>query len=161
MESKWPKQRWDQVVDRISQLVFRVYAGESAGTAFVISLGAQKHANRHGAILVTALHVLAQAALNKQELVLVSADKRKSFSSSIDEIRIQELGTGLHDTVMIMLLSKRRIVTQEELVPMLPSSSMLARGADIGWLGFPGFVEPELCFFMAMFLDISKSRQPI
>lgn len=23
----------------------------------------------------------------------------------------------------------------------------MARGAEIGWLGFPGIVEPELCFF--------------
>jgi len=30
---------------------------------------------------------------------------------------------------------------------MLPSNSLLRRGADIAWLGFPGVFEPELCFF--------------
>jgi hypothetical protein len=32
-------------------------------------------------------------------------------------------------------------------MPMLPWNSLLRRGADIAWLGFPAVFEPELCFF--------------
>jgi len=146
-ETKWPELPWDQVIDRVSPLVFRVYAGQSAGTAFIISCAPAKTSGRYSAILATALHVLTDAVQTGDNVTLVSADKSRVFDSSIDEMRIQELGSAVHDTAMILLLSDRPIVQQDQLLPMLPYEFMLPRGVEVGWLGFPGLVEPELCFF--------------
>ena len=138
---------WDKVVDLVTPLVFRVYAGESAGTAFVISVSNQPHEIGHGAILATASHVLAASIDTAEKVQFVSADKRNVFNSDVDEIRVQTLGHEAHDTMLIMLKSRNPILNQADLMPMLPFKSMLARGADVGILGFPGLVEPELCFF--------------
>jgi len=48
---------------------------------------------------------------------------------------------------LILLSTKKHIINHQQLAPMMPYQSMLARGAEVGWLGFPGLVEPELCFF--------------
>lgn len=147
VESRWPELPWDQVVDRVSPLVFRVYAGNSAGTAFVVSLGSHEEDTWYYAILATASHVLAKAADTGAKVTLVSADKSKVFDTDHDEVGLQPLGTSIHDTMLVLLKSRRPIASQSELLPMLPWQSVLARGAELGWLGFPGLVESELCFF--------------
>jgi hypothetical protein len=42
----------------------------------------------------------------------------------------------------------------------MPLETMLPRGAEVGWLGFPGLVYPELCFFRGVVSGYSE-RPPI
>lgn len=34
-----------------------------------------------------------------------------------------------------------------DLLPLFPHDFILARGTEVGWPGFPGFVNPQICFF--------------
>jgi hypothetical protein len=146
-ESRWPELPWDKVVDRVTPIVFRVYAGRSAGTAFVVALGSEKETSRNCAILATADHVLADSVDTADKVRLVSADRQRIFDADIDEIRIQPLGTKIHDTMLILLKSKNPILEHDDLLPMMQWDLMMPKGAEIGWLGYPGITEPELCFF--------------
>jgi Trypsin-like peptidase domain len=146
-ESKWPELDWDEVVDRVTPIVFRVYAGRSAGTAFVVSLGTEKATLLNCAILATADHVLATSVDTADKVRLVSADRQKTFDADVDEMRIQPLGERIHDTMLILLKSKKPILEQEKLLPMLQWDLVMPKGSPIGWMGYPGMMEPELCFF--------------
>ena len=35
----------------------------------------------------------------------------------------------------------------QTLIPLLPSSTMLPIGTEVGWLGYPGIAQQTLCFF--------------
>ena len=59
---------------------------------------------------------------------------------------IHPVGPPECDTALIMVPTFDPLVSQDSLLP-LPLETMLPRGAELGWLGFPGLVYPELCFF--------------
>jgi hypothetical protein len=53
---------WVEVVDRITPLVFRIYAGNSAGTGFFVSVRQSGPDGINHAIVTTAWHVIEEAA---------------------------------------------------------------------------------------------------
>lgn len=57
------------------------------------------------------------------------------------------IGSPKHDTGLIVVKTGNTLYEPSDLLPLPPFDSTLARGADIGWLGFPGLFESELCFF--------------
>ena len=142
---KWPSLPWHEVVDRITPITFRVYTGNTAGTAFIVSW--KGNDAQQSAILATAWHVIEEAASKPIDVQIVSSDRRKIFDTRVDEMRVQQIGSSAHDTGLILLRSKKPIIAPGQLAPILDFRSMIARGTEVGWLGFPGFVEPELCFF--------------
>ena len=135
------------MADRIAPITFRLYAGRFAGTAFIISIGSGNADGYYYAIFATAWHVIAPIVDTQEDVALVSFDKSKRFDSKQDEIRVQQLGSAIHDTVLLLLKSRNQIIDQAQLAPIPPWTSQLARGAEIAWLGFPGLVEAEMCFF--------------
>lgn len=144
---KWPELPWHDVVDRVSPSVFRIYAGNSAGTGFIVSVGYNSARSLWQTMVVTAWHVVQGIAQTNQGVRLVSWDRKEEHRCSPGDVEFRPFGDPRFDTSLMIILSQAPIHRIEDLLPMLPSESMLARGADIGWLGFPGLVEPELCFF--------------
>ena len=69
------------------------------------------------------------------------------FDNRINHIEFVRLGKEIRDTALITVKSAEIITEETNLLPIPPKEYMLAKGAEIGWLGFPGFVEPEPCFF--------------
>jgi hypothetical protein len=125
-ESSWPELGWDEVVDRVTPIVFRIYAGNSAGTGFVVSMGVEKATGLNCAILATADHVLAASVDTADKVRLVSADRQKVFDADVDEIRIQPLGDKVHDTMLVLLKSKKPILEQSQLC------AVIRRGSSAG-----------------------------
>lgn len=124
-----------------------VRAGTSAGTCFVVSLGYSRDKSKVGVMFGTAWHVLEGVVGTGDEIYLVSADKGIRFNSKAQNIGFWRLGAELFDTAVISLLTEEPFLEPSDLLPILPFDSMMARGAAVGWVGFPGLVEPELCFF--------------
>jgi hypothetical protein len=146
-KTKWPELAWDLVVDKVSKCTFRIYAGKSAGTGFVVSLGSDKKQSIKYLMMVTAWHVVEGVIGNDEPIRFVSADKKISIGEKGGACGIFRLGPPKFDIALIMFGTRESILSKKELLPMLPFESVLARGAEIGWIGFPGLVEPELCFF--------------
>ena len=145
-ESNWPELQWHEVVDRASKCVFRLHAGSASGTAFVIALGRPPQGADCYATLATAWHVLEDLPGTSDDLELVSVDGKTVFSSAADRIGFYPLGDPRYDTGLVVVRTGEVLVEERELLPLLPAESQLARGAEIGWLGFPGIAEPEICF---------------
>jgi hypothetical protein len=146
-QENWPSMGWTDVVDRASNSIFRVYAGSSAGTGFVIGLGSDRQTGDNYAMLATAWHVLKDLSGTPDDITIVSANKQEVFSSSATEIGFYRLGDARYDMGLILVKTDDLLIKQFELLPLYPYDSILARGSKICWLGFPGIVEPELCFF--------------
>jgi hypothetical protein len=146
-QGHWPELRWDEAVDRVQRVVFRIYAGPFSSTGFVVGLGSDRQSGEWYATLATAWHVVAGLPGSSHDIKFVSADKRIVLSSETHEIAFHPLGEPRFDTALVVVKTGQPLLAVDALLPILPFDVMLARGADAGWLGFPGLVEPELCFF--------------
>lgn len=146
-DPRWPELPWYDLIERISHVVFRVHADANLGTGFVFSLGVKKESGQHVAFFVTALHVVKAALQANAPIELVSEDGKRRFSSSNGDLEIWPIGDLSHDTALIGITANEPIVSKERLRPILVPEHHALRGAEVGWVGFPGIFEPELCFF--------------
>lgn len=144
---KWPELDWDKVIDRVSPSVFRIETDHSTGTGFVFSRARTPHNGKHYTMLATAWHVLKDSVNSTSPLTLFDSDGRRDWKSTSDKIGYMRLGDEVFDTALIMIESVEPLVDVRGLLPILPFDSHMARRAEIGWLGFPGIAQPELCFF--------------
>ena len=64
-----------------------------------------------------------------------------------DSYEIYRLGSRTYDTAIIEVKTRRKILAQEDLLPLQDSDEPLLRGTEIGVVGFPGIVKDEFCFF--------------
>lgn len=145
--SNWPELDWHEVIDRVSPSVFRVETEQSGGTAFVFSLAKTPRNGKHYSMLATVWHVLRDSIDSTSTLTLISSDGNREWKSTSDNISYMQLGDEVFDTALIMVESAVPLMDITCLLPILPFESHMARGAGIGWLGFPGIADPELCFF--------------
>lgn len=146
-QPEWKELRWDEAVDRVGNVVFRITAGSSGGTAFVVGLGHDKEQAQSYACLATAWHVVSDLPGTSADIQMVSADKKKVLSSDRHQMGFHPLGKAGYDTALIVVNTGHALLEEAELAPLFPFESVLARGADVGWLGFPGLAQGELCFF--------------
>lgn len=136
---------WPELVPKLEPLVYQVRAGDSLGTAFVISVTGGRDGGRH-TMLVTAWHVVQDVVQDDEPLDLVRADGTLISTLTSGPIAIYPVGPPECDTALMLVPTREPLVSPDVLLPM-PLETMLPRGADLGWLGFPGLVYPELCFF--------------
>ena len=137
---------WHQAVDRVSKCVFRIVAGNCTGTGFLVALGRDGSSSEYFGQIATCWHVVADLVGTARELEIIPADSSLSFSTPADQIGFYPLGDVRYDTALIVVRTGK-LFSENDLLPLYPYESMVARGAEIGWLGFPGIVEPQLCFF--------------
>jgi Trypsin-like peptidase domain len=140
------KLQWADIVDRISPNVFSIRTEKSLGSGFVVSI-TESSEETHHTLIATAWHVIEDLVGSNGDIELVSSDRKEKFSSVEDNIDFYQLGPELYYTALIHCSTKRRMIKRSDLLPVFPEDFILARGAEIGWLGFPGIVHPELCFF--------------
>lgn len=138
---------WAIAAERVTRITFRIEVGAKAGTAFLISIAAGEAPSRQHLMLATAWHVVLEAEQHKCRIALQSANGTVSLSNSDHEIHIFRLGPPQLDTALVVARSTVEAFSPQELIPLLPHDYTPARGADVGWLGFPSLVWPQLCFF--------------
>lgn len=144
---RFPSLPWDQVIDRVAKCVFSIEAGDSAGSAFLVTLGRNEQAGTFHAMLATAWHVLADLKQGEGTLQLKSWGRGRTYSDNSHRMGFMRLGPEVFDTGVVYVEDREPVVEIADLLPLFPSDSVLARGSSIGWLGFPAIAEPELCFF--------------
>jgi len=130
--------------------LFQIRVGAITGTCFIVSLGYIEDGPEFGAAFATAWHVLDKIVGTREKTILVSADRSVVLDSDSDEVHevvCWRLGTEAFDAALITVITAAPLLSESELLPMLPPEIQMARGAELGWLGFTGLAEPELCFF--------------
>lgn len=135
---------WDETLSKIEPLVVRVLAGNSQGTAFAI--GVSTNDGGCHTMFATARHVVHDVLGNNESLDMVAADGSLISTLTSGPVRVYLVGPPECDTALIAVPTKKPLVGQGALHPM-PLQTMLRRGVQLGWLGYPGLVAPELCFF--------------
>jgi hypothetical protein len=144
MSEKYPRLRRYEVAERVAKATFRVYTSRSMGTAFLLMLGKGKDGG-YSAVLATAWHVVEDVV--RGTTLRVCDQFGKEIARSQDRnITVIQIGKGL-DSAVVVITSKDEIFSQDLLLPLVPFDAQLRVGTEIGWMGYPGIVEPELCFF--------------
>ena len=144
---KFPSLPWDQVIDRVANSVFCISVDDFAGSSFVVSLAKDDASGTFHTILATAWHVLRDVENPEQKLRITSWDGTRTFVAGDSRTEVIRLGSDVFDTALIHIETKEPTLDIADLLPLFPSDSVLARGAGVGWLGFPTIADPELCFF--------------
>jgi hypothetical protein len=143
----WPKTSWENVIDRAERIVFRLIAGDSAGTCFAVSIGTSPKSRSIHYMFATAWHVVKDIAGSDKPIYMVAADGKTVCEATAGCYAIFPLGSEAFDTALIMVRSSEKIVSQSDLMPIFGTESQMPRGTEIGIVGFPGIVEGEFCFF--------------
>lgn len=135
---------WPSIVSKIQPLCFQIHAGGSLGTGFAI--GVSGNDGGCHTMLATALHVVADVLGNDQPIEIIRSDGSVMSKFAAGPLRIFPISPPECDCALIEVPTKEPLIQPEQLCAM-PLETMLNRGTEIGWLGYPGFVFPELCFF--------------
>lgn len=144
-KKKWPELTWHDAATKVSKILFRVYTNDGMGTCFLLSIATPGEGVHYG-MFATAWHVLKDVQ-TKESIKLVSADRKKKLDSINSTIDFERLGDEEYDTALIIVKTNEPIIDENNLLPIPPKEHLLAQGAELAWMGFPGFVEPEPCFF--------------
>ena len=72
---------------------------------------------------------------------------RRIFDHDNHQFSIAKFGDQRFDTAAIQIISTKQIIGLNQLLPLTKSSTILERGTEIGWLGYPAMADTELCFF--------------
>jgi hypothetical protein len=144
-----------ELIPRIEPLVYQVHAGKALGTAFVISITGPVDGSRN-AMFVTAWHVVKDVVQTHDPLDLARRDGTLLSTLTTGPAAVYPIGPPECDTALICAPMREPLVDPAAL-PAMPLQTMLPRGAEVGWLGFPGLVYPELCFFRGV---VSGYREP-
>ena len=147
MSRNWPKMPWENVVGRVERIVFRLLAGDSAGTCFAVSIGRLPETKSIHYMFATAWHVVKDIAGSDQPIFMVAADGKTVCEAKAGCYAIFPLGSEVFDTALIMVRSPENIVSQSDLLPIFGPEAQMPRGMEIGLAGFPGIVGGEFCFF--------------
>lgn len=140
-----PVLEWAEVIRRLQPLVLQVRAGSALGTGFIVAVTGAKDKGLH-TMVVTAWHVVQDVAQSELPLELLREDGTSVSTLTSGPVTIQPVGPPACDSALVCVPTRSPMIQAEQLHP-LPLATMLPRGAEVGWLGYPGLVFPELCFF--------------
>jgi hypothetical protein len=143
MSEKFPHLPWHEVCDRVAPATFRLYTDDGMGTGFLISVG--KSGDTFMAFLATAYHVV-QGAVSGSAMRICDQHGKEVVHSKGGNMAITEVGDDL-DLALVIVQSKQELFSKDLLLPVLPPDYVFKRGTEIGWMGYPGITEPDLCFF--------------
>lgn len=131
---------WDPIVDRVSPYVVKIETPDGHGTGFLCLYNQDKSFLG----IATARHVVGDADEWQQPIRI-----RHNTSNTVRFLREGEraiLSDRDTDSAVI-LISPGDLKLPENAIPLLPITSLLAIGTEVGWLGYPGIVSNTLCFF--------------
>ena len=158
LRARYRERPWPEVITQIEPLVYQVHAGKALGTAFAVSVTGPADGGHH-TMFATAWHVIKDIVQTTDPLELIRSDGTPLSKLTTGPVAVYPVGPPECDTALICAPTREPLVEPSALLAM-PLETMLPRGADVGWLGFPGLVYPELCFFRGVVSGYSE-RPPI
>lgn len=131
---------WDTIVEKVSPYVVKIETPAGHGTGFACLY----NTDRAFVGIATAGHVVSYADDWQQPIRLLHEDSQSvSFLREPERVIFQDY----EKDSAVILVDTGKLKFPETLIPLLPSSSPLAIGTEVGWLGFPAVAPHSLCFF--------------
>jgi hypothetical protein len=131
---------WNQIVDKVAPYIVKIDTPVGSGTGFITLCNENK--NIYG--IATAAHVVNYAEQWQQPI-------RIHFQTLAETILLKEndriIFIDLAKDSAVIIFQKNDLKLPEVFVPLLPVSTRLSIGIEVGWLGFPAIAPYTLCFF--------------
>jgi hypothetical protein len=131
---------WNSIVDKVTPYIVKIETPTGHGTGFVCL----RNDDRSFCGIATARHVVSYAD-EWQQPIRLQHFPTSSTAFLKESERVIWLDTETDSAVILMQSGKLEF--PETLIPLLPMTTPLAIGAEVGWLGFPAVAEYSLCFF--------------
>lgn len=131
---------WDDIVKKVSPHIVRIETQSGHGSGFLFLYNDTKT----WCGVATALHVLYHADKWKQPIQIYHSESRKTLFLKEDK---RVITTDWDTDSAVLLFEIGDFPLPQNLIPLLPSSSPLSIGLEVGWLGFPAIESFTLCFF--------------
>jgi hypothetical protein len=131
---------WNTIVSRVEPYIVKIETPTGHGTGFLCLYNEDKSFCG----IATARHVVAYADEWQQPIRLQHFHSTSTAFLKESE-RVIWLDADTDSAVLLM--SSGKLQFPENLIPLLPMTTPLAIGAEVGWLGFPAMAEYSLCFF--------------
>lgn len=131
---------WNALVDKVAPYVVKIETPRGHGTGFLCVYNED-----HSVVAIaTAYHVVRYADEWQEPIRL-----RHFPSTTTVFLKEQDraiLGDYKTDSAVI-LVQPSDLQFPDSTIPLLPSTSILDIGTEVGWLGFPSVAPLTLCFF--------------
>jgi len=131
---------WDQVVKKVSPHIVKIETQSGHGSGFLFMY----NDNKSWCGIATAAHVLYQADKWKQPIQIFHSESNQTLFLQATE---RVITIDWETDSAVLLFNKVELPLPQDLIPLLPSSSPLSIGLEVGWLGFPAIESFTLCFF--------------
>lgn len=131
---------WNAIVDKIAPYVVKIETPSGHGTGFLCLYNHDK--SMLG--IATARHVVDYADDWQQPIRI------HHFPSSTTRFLKESDRAILSDSdsdSAVILTSLGDLKLPDETIPLLPITTPLVIGTEVGWLGYPGIAPQTLCFF--------------
>ena len=131
---------WNAMVEKLTPYIVKIETPGGHGTGFLCLYNGDKSF----AAIATARHVVSHADEWQEPIRLRHlASKNVVFLKEAERIIFPDTET---DSAVI-LMSVGHLDLPKEIIPLLPNSTLLPVGTEIGWLGFPAVAPWAQCFF--------------
>jgi hypothetical protein len=131
---------WNQIVDKMTPYVVKIETPHGHGTGFLCL----RNEDRSMIGIATANHVVAHADQWQQPVRITQQSSNTTIFAKESERVI--LSDAAKDSAVILIF-QTELKLPQDLIPLLPPTSNLPIGVEVGWLGFPGIASDVLCFF--------------
>lgn len=134
---------WHSIVEKMSPYIVKIETPAGHGTGFLCF----RNESRAFCAIATAGHVVSYADEWQQPIRLKHLPSNTTiFLKESDRVIFGDKKT---DSAIIMV-NPGELKLPETPIPFLPNSTLLAIGAEVGWLGYPALASSDLCFFSGM-----------
>ena len=131
---------WNAIVEKVSPYVVKIETPTGYGTEFLCLY----NDDQSFCGIATARHVVADTDEWQQPIRVRHYQSNTSvFLKETERVIFQDWKTDS----AVLLISVGELPFPKTLVPLLPMSTPLAIGADVGWLRFPTVSPQSRCFF--------------
>ncbi|MSQ32109.1 MAG: hypothetical protein EXR59_02575 [Dehalococcoidia bacterium] len=141
-------------------MTFLIELGSTTGTCFAVLISPTKTKRKKSYIFATAYHVIEKLTRTSGPIKLVTANKSKAYEIMPDSYTIYRKGPKEFDTGIIEVSSKRALVSEKDLLPMLICEERLPRESEIAAVGFLGLADEKFCFFRGVIFGYSNPPPP-
>lgn len=141
---------WNQIVDVVKPYIVKIETPMGHGTGFLFFYNEERSVLG----IATALHVVSYAHEWRQPIRLEHHPSSKTLFVNSDQ---RAIFVGRPTDSAVILVRPGILGLPDKALELLPSSTSLEIGSQVGWLGFPALAPSTLCFFQG---SISAKHEP-
>ena len=147
---------WDSIVDKLNSHIVKIETQDGHGTGFLALYNEDKTLCG----VATAMHVVAHANEWQQPIRL---KHHLSGETVFIEVKKDERAIWLEQETdsAVILFPKKEFPLPEDSISLLPRTSSINIGVEVGWLGFPNVAPDDLCFFLVTSVRSKKIEKRI